>query len=182
MLYADHTLVSFFIILNRALCVSCIVECIEGVCKMNHTLAVKKSPYSDPRPPVSVRKKCHAPLAKRNILLVDDETLLLMLLKEIIIQLGYNPILAADGQQALEKLSQTAVDLVITDVQMPGLSGIELLQRVKAMQPDIPVLLLSGSNPVAIQKAADRYHADAFLPKPFKFAQLTENIQRLMNS
>jgi CheY-like chemotaxis protein len=149
---------------------------------MNHTLTEKTDILSNRKPPVAVRKKCQPRLAKRNVLLVDDETLLLMLLKEIITQLGYNPILAANGHQALEKLSQTTVDLVITDVQMPGLSGIELLQRVKAMQPEIPVLLLSGSNPVAIQKAADRYHADAFLPKPFKFAQLTENIQRLMKS
>jgi CheY-like chemotaxis protein len=149
---------------------------------MNHTLVRKSEMYSKQRPPVLVRKKADNQLAKRNVLVVDDEKLLLMILKEIIIQLGYNPILADDGQQALEKLSQTAVHLVITDVQMPGISGIELLRRVKETRPEIPVLLVSGSNAAVIQKAADRYHADGFVPKPFIFAQLTEHIERLMNS
>jgi DNA-binding response OmpR family regulator len=82
-------------------------------------------------------------VAKR-ILLVDDEEGIQLLYREEFEEDGYEVISAYNGEEALEKFSQDSPDLIILDINMPGMSGIEVLRRVKEINPDLPVILCSA--------------------------------------
>lgn len=114
----------------------------------------------------------------RSILLVDDEDYMLALLKEIVQMLGYRPVTAASGSQALERLAAHSVDLVITDMNMPGMSGLELLSRVRQAKPQVPVVLISGYGLEHAAMAARKHQADGFIGKPFHLEELRHCIER----
>ncbi len=137
------------------------------------TLPACSSTSPNPAKPASARR--------RSILVVDDEEYMLSLLREILQTLGYRPLTAANGSQALELLSTAPVDLVITDIHMPGISGLELLQRVKLKQPQTPVVLITGFGVERAARAARDHHADGFLGKPFHIEELRLCIDRLLS-
>ena len=116
----------------------------------------------------------------RNFLVVDDDAEMRDMMEQLVAFLGYHPIMAANGEQALQKLTEGRVDLVITDIQMPGLSGLELLRILKEQRPDLPVLMMSGCVFEAVKKTMRQYHADGFLPKPFSLEEFTRQIERVV--
>jgi two-component system, NtrC family, response regulator PilR len=81
---------------------------------------------------------------KTRILIVDDELSMREFLSILVEREGYETVAAADAEQALLLLETSLFDLVISDVQMPGLNGIELLGRIKAMAPDTAVLMMTA--------------------------------------
>ncbi len=81
---------------------------------------------------------------KKTILIVDDEEGILLLYREEFEDEGYQVIPALNGEQALEHFSANLPDLVILDINMPGMSGIEVLRQMKEQQPDVPVILSSA--------------------------------------
>jgi two-component system response regulator CpxR len=98
---------------------------------------------------------------KKTILCVDDNEQALSVRKFMLETRGYRVLTALDGQQALELFQQGGIDLVLSDLIMPQMDGNELMHRMKALHPDVPMILMSGS-----VKAYERAsHADAFLPK-----------------
>jgi CheY-like chemotaxis protein len=99
--------------------------------------------------------------AKRTILCVDDEATPMLLRRFVLEKSGYSVLTANSAQEALQILDHQPVDLVLTDLLMPGLSGSELAQEVKRRQPDLPVVLLSGVNEIP----EDAVAADLFLSK-----------------
>jgi CheY-like chemotaxis protein len=126
-----------------------------------------------------------APARKRaggrpRILLVDDEESMLTLLKEVVQLLGYDPITAADGTLALRQFHESPVDLVITDIHMPGISGLDLLRQIKKQNPEVPVVLITGLSSSRFRDAAREHHADGFISKPFRIDDLRNCIQRLI--
>ena len=98
---------------------------------------------------------------KKTILCVDDNEQSLSVRKFMLETRGYRVVTALNGQQALELFEKGGIDLVLSDLIMPQMDGNELVHRMKSMQPDVPMILMSGS-----VKAYERAsHADAFLPK-----------------
>ena len=95
------------------------------------------------------------------ILCVDDEKNPLALRKLVLERAGYEVITAGSGKEALEILSSRAVDLVLSDHLMPGMSGAELAKEIKTQHPEMPVVLISGVNEIP----ADAEIADAFVSK-----------------
>lgn len=81
---------------------------------------------------------------KRRILLVDDEEGIQLLYREEFEDEGYEVISAYNGDEALERFTENPPDLVILDINMPGMSGIEVLRRMKEINPDLPVILSSA--------------------------------------
>jgi CheY-like chemotaxis protein len=121
-----------------------------------------------------------------SILLVDDEELLRTGVQEMLEIQGYQVIPAANGQQALECLaSSTAVDLIITDLVMPKMDGIDFVQRVREISPAVPVIVVSGST----RNIMKRYGieniqvpgANASLSKPFKSLDLLAQVRELLD-
>jgi len=110
------------------------------------------------------------------ILLVDDETPVRQVIKTILVRQGFQVIEAEDGLSALSALHELKGDLslIVSDVRMPGLDGIELCRQVKKGFPRIPVLLMSGNEPAACRVG------DRFLQKPLRSETLLRAVQDLV--
>src|SRR3989304_108795 len=80
----------------------------------------------------------------KKILVVDDDPVIGKSFDRVLSGKGYAVITAANGEEALGKLRSEAYDLVFTDIKMPGISGIEVAERVKASQPWLPVVIVTG--------------------------------------
>ena len=83
------------------------------------------------------------------IIVIDDEQYIRTALKEVLENEGFKVSAARDGRRGLELLEDEGADLVITDVIMPGIDGIATLEKIKAMHPDVPVIVISGVGNVA---------------------------------
>ncbi len=116
----------------------------------------------------------------KNILVVEDEIQLCEMLAEYLSELGYTPYTSTTGEEALTILDTKPIDLIISDMRMPNMNGIDLLKSVKASRNnDIPIIIMSGYEPSAIQQKIIDQKADEFLMKPFTLKKLTETINKL---
>jgi two-component system response regulator HydG len=106
------------------------------------------------------------------VLVADDDPGLRESLERTLTREGYRVVVASDGRAALERLQAGGVDLVLTDLKMPGLSGIELLHAVKAIAPDVDVILLTAFGTIEEAVKAMKDGAYDFLTKPVQRAQL----------
>src|SRR2546422_9514273 len=114
------------------------------------------------------------------LLIADDDPGLRQSLERTLTREGYRVILASDGNAALERLQAGGVDLVLTDLKMPGLSGIELLRAVKAIASEVDVILLTAFGTVEEAVKAMKEGASDFLTKPFQRAQLLRVIRQAL--
>ena len=113
------------------------------------------------------------------VLIVDDQEMVRDLCQQVVESLGYQPYLAESGSQALEFLDRNSVDVVIADLKMPGMSGIELLDQIKARNARVEVVIMTGyaSVPSAVQ--AMKLGASDYIVKPFGSEQMRLLIERL---
>lgn len=118
------------------------------------------------------------------ILLVEDEELLRAGVQEMLELQGYEVVTAQNGSLALASLSDHKVDLIITDLVMPQMDGIDFVDQLRKVNPDVPVIVVSGSTRNIMQRyGIDNIQvpgANASIPKPFKGADLIAQIQRLL--
>jgi CheY-like chemotaxis protein len=106
-----------------------------------------------------------APEQARKILVVDDDPRLLRALTDLLEGSGHAVLMAASGAEALQSFEAEAADLVITDLGMPGMTGWELAERIKARAPETPVFLLTGWGEAAADADASRF-VDRIIAKP----------------
>ncbi len=102
------------------------------------------------------------------VLVVDDEPVIRNFLVRVLEREGYEVCAACDGDEALRCLETSAFDLLLTDIKMDNVNGIELLQTAKARHPDLAVILLTGHSTVPTAVAALRHGAHDYLLKPVK--------------
>ena len=114
------------------------------------------------------------------LLVADDDPAVRQSLERTLAREGYTVVLAPDGQAALERLRQGGVDLLLSDLRMPGLTGLELLREVKAAVPNVDVILLTAFGTVEEAVAAMKDGAVDFLTKPFQRAQLIRVIRKAL--
>lgn len=118
------------------------------------------------------------------ILLVEDEELLRAGVQEMLELQGYKVITAPNGQQALACMAAERIDLIITDLVMPQMNGIDFVQQLRTRQPDVPVIVVSGSTRNIMQRyGIDTIQvpgANASFPKPFKGVDLLAQIEQLL--
>jgi CheY-like chemotaxis protein len=109
---------------------------------------------------------------------VDDEPLIVRLVTMALEQNGYTVLNASGGVEALMVYSSyhSKVDLLLTDVVMPGMNGVELAERIRAVDPTVSILLMSGSVPEDIKLPPDLQ----LLPKPFAPAQLLKIVDQTL--
>jgi len=111
-----------------------------------------------------------------SIIVVDDEETVLNLVQRILEEGGYNVVTATNGQEALDKIPQLDVDLLLLDIMMPGLDGFQVLNLLRK-QSDIPVIMLTGEDKVASVQDALNLGADDYVTKPFKPRELVARIE-----
>src|SRR5881628_2883779 len=116
----------------------------------------------------------------RTLLVDDDDPGLRESLERTLTREGYRVLLASDGRAALERLQDGAIDLIVTDLKMPGLTGLELLRAAKAIAPDVDVILLTAFGTVEEAVKAMKDGAYDFLTKPFRREQLLKLIDKAL--
>jgi DNA-binding response OmpR family regulator len=116
--------------------------------------------------------------ARRRVLVVEDDEELRGLVSEVLESHGFDAYQAADDAQALLKLRERAVDAVVLDKNLPGLSGLAILPGIRCLLPDAPGILISAFGDAATEARARERGATAFLSKPFRLVELIRLLHR----
>lgn len=106
-------------------------------------------------------------MKQHRILIVDDDGVIREGLKRVLESRGYVTETFASGHLAIEQLQQKAFDLVITDLKMPGMNGIEVLKAIRALQPEVPIIMITGYSTVDSAVEAMKNGAIDYIGKPF---------------
>lgn len=108
----------------------------------------------------------------KTILLVDDDASLRRVLAHHLTEAGYYVLTAADGKEGLSLFTEQTVDMVITDIQMPELSGLEMMRRINVMSPDVMVLVITAHGSIETAVEAMKLGAYDYITKPFNREEL----------
>lgn len=114
---------------------------------------------------------------QKRILVVDDDKMNLRR-TSLILEKQYDVLLTESGREALEKLKVETVDLILLDIAMPGMSGIETFGRIKEMGLEIPVIFLTASGHEDNVMTAIRMGAANYIKKPFMPKRLLERVEK----
>jgi two-component system NtrC family response regulator len=115
------------------------------------------------------------------ILIVDDELTIIEVLKKLLVKSGYSITACLNGTDALDKLKEEVFDLMITDVRLPGIDGITLLQKAVDLQSHMAVIVMTAYSEVEPAIAAMKNGAFDYVIKPFNFEELLITVQRALN-
>lgn len=115
-----------------------------------------------------------------SVLSVDDDEEMIGLLHEVVSQLGHVSVTAVDGVDAFEKLGESEFDIIITDISMPRMNGIELTKRIKTDFEDIDVVVVTGYQEEYKYTDVIEIGASDFISKPFNINELEAKINRII--
>lgn len=117
---------------------------------------------------------------EQKILIVDDEESIVTLLKYNIEQAGYETDVAYDGTEALEKASNTSFDLIVLDVMLPGMDGMEVCKKLRQLQINTPILMLTAKDDEFDKVLGLELGADDYLTKPFSPREVVARIKAIL--
>ena len=120
-------------------------------------------------------------MERERILLVEDDEYVAQGLSRLLVLLGYEVERCDSSEVALEKLNMTGFDLVISDLRLPGMSGLELLERVRRARPVLRSILITAFHSPQAQSQACRW-ANAYLSKPFEMEHFAQTVKRVLRS
>jgi DNA-binding NtrC family response regulator len=110
------------------------------------------------------------------VLIVDDEEGIRDILSRLVVKEGYEPVLAADGEQALDVVRRDTPDALLVDIKMPGLDGMEVLRQAKQFDRDLPVVVITSCDLVKDAVAALHAGAHDYIVKPFDHADVIRSV------
>jgi len=113
---------------------------------------------------------------KATLLVVDDEEHIRKLITRILDNTGYKVVTAANGKEALERLGDSGIDLILLDIRMPDMDGFQTLELVRKRY-SIPVIMVSGMGEVTSVSSALSIGADDYIKKPFQARELIARIE-----
>ncbi len=116
----------------------------------------------------------------QKVLAVDDSEPMRKMVEIVLRAGGYEVEFAADGAEGLEVFGRSAVDLVITDINMPVMDGIEFITRLRAINTEIPILALTTESEEVMRKRGREAGANGWVVKPFKPVQFLGLIRELL--
>ena len=119
-------------------------------------------------------------MKKRNVLIVDDDPDVLSMLERLLKKLEYNPFVAQNGEEALQIIETNKIDVVVSDLVMPEMDGMELLKRVKSRKGDLPFLMITGHPTIETAVEAIKKGAYDYLTKPFQVEEVQIKIDRAL--
>jgi DNA-binding NtrC family response regulator len=118
------------------------------------------------------------PSEAREVLIVEDETRLREMLTRAVREMGFTPAAAASAEAALREADSRTFDILILDLNLPGMSGLDMLERLRQSQPDIQVIILTGFGDLDAARHAIRLDVVDFLTKPCALGTLEEALDR----
>lgn len=118
------------------------------------------------------------------ILIVDDEKSLVYFLRQsLLLEFPESEIDSAySGEEALSYMAGAGYDLILADVRMPGLSGLELIKGVRYLDTDVPIILMTGYGSESLQKEAALLGVNHYVDKPFNVQVLLSTVRQLLQS
>lgn len=116
----------------------------------------------------------------RDILVVDDDRVMLGMLKQILEREGFVAHCVASGEEALQQIKERTFSLMITDLDMPGLNGLELARKGLELAPQMPIIMETGGITPIITRLAKEIGIAKVFAKPFLLAELMMTIRELM--
>ncbi|SDL37417.1 two component, sigma54 specific, transcriptional regulator, Fis family [Geoalkalibacter ferrihydriticus] len=116
----------------------------------------------------------------KTILIVDDETNIRLSLEGILLDEGFRPVFSASGEEALDKIREENPDLMLLDIWMPGIDGLETLRRAKEQWPDLLVVMMSGHGTIETAVKALKLGAYDFIEKPLALEKVLTCIQNAL--
>lgn len=123
--------------------------------------------------------KGNDPMAR--ILIIEDDEEMRSLLEDFLKEEGYKAVSADNGPEAFHKMAQGSFDLLITDIRMPGLNGLDILSAVKKFQSQLPVLVITAFGGQEVYRRSMARGADGYLEKPIHFHKLKSLIHELIS-
>lgn len=117
---------------------------------------------------------------KAHLLVVDDDPRITDLLRRIMAYDGYSVAVAASGDEALNKTLEKVPDLIILDIMLPGLDGLEVVRRLRAAGDNVPIMLLTAKDAVADRVEGFEVGADDYLVKPFAPEELQARVKAIL--
>ncbi|WP_019849288.1 response regulator transcription factor [Desulfitobacterium sp. PCE1] len=115
-----------------------------------------------------------------NILVVDDNESIRRLMKTYLIRDGYNVFIAADGLEALDLLAQEHIDLIILDIMMPHMDGYTLAKELRALQYNLPLLMITAKETIEDKKKGFAVGTDDYMVKPIDFDEMLLRVAALL--
>lgn len=114
-----------------------------------------------------------------NVLVVEDNKPVSMLICRVVEELGCGYVLAADGESALRLFRQRDINMVIVDVELPGMDGFQVAREIReeAGASPLPIIFISGNTGEAYRQQAQDAGGDAFMPKPLRPGELKRTLQ-----
>jgi CheY-like chemotaxis protein len=113
-----------------------------------------------------------------DVLIVDDDPLILTVVDLMVRHAGHTARTACDGPAALDVLADATADIIVSDIRMPGMDGLELARLVRKDYPQIPIILMTGYLSEYSSGSASEIGVDGILKKPFKSTDLIAAISR----
>lgn len=116
------------------------------------------------------------------VLVVDDEPTILDLLYEDLSEIGYECVKATTGEEALKTLSEDYYDVMLLDLKLPGITGIDVIKKVKSICPGTAVIVVTGTSDIQTVVEAIKIGAVDYITKPFKIEEVNDNIHRVLEN
>ena len=120
-------------------------------------------------------------MRKDKVLLVEDDSTLVFIIADALRREGFDVVCAADGEAGLEAVATSLPDVVVADVMMPRMSGYEMVRRIRAANPSMPVLFLTARTSIDDLLKGYESGGNDYLRKPFQLAELIVRIKALLN-
>jgi len=160
-------------ILGRVYCsLACSIQAWQGA-PMPATSAALIAPR--------MHSDAHAQIYQARLLVVDDDEAVRRIVAELLHEEGYEPVIAASAEEALELLSKNQFELVISDIKMPGADGLALLRNLRESHPETAVIMMTGFGQIESAVEALKLGASDYLTKPIRLAALTESVLTALN-
>lgn len=115
------------------------------------------------------------------VLTVDDSEPMRKLVGMVLGSIGHQVTTACNGAEALLRMNEQNFDLLVTDINMPVLSGTQLIEQIRKMNQDLPILVLTTENQHEMQQAGKAIGANGWVKKPFQPNQYAEMVRRLLD-
>jgi DNA-binding NtrC family response regulator len=116
-----------------------------------------------------------------SILVVDDDPDVQVTFSQLLHAEGYVVATAGSGEEALTRLARSGFDVLVSDIKMPGLTGLDVLERSRALDPALAVILMTGYATIETAVEALRRGASDYLRKPFRVEELRQSVQRALS-
>jgi CheY-like chemotaxis protein len=118
----------------------------------------------------------------KKILVVDDQESMRSMLTDLLDMMGHETCTASGGAEALERLGAGQIDLVITDLNMPEMDGMELTKRIKTASPQLPVIVITGYGTFHTERQVLASGADGYIPKPCTIHRVQETVNAALGA